>query len=121
MQFFIKYAWETEVQYTLRNDMIIHVLFIIIHFINMFYMNNVLVVCSGEEESCIPSPSSLAIEDGRRNPAIIGLNWVEFIMSCYMISSELYELGSEGWNKYFDNWQWNLNDLIMPLSFIAGF
>lgn len=40
VQFFIKYAWETEVQYTLRSDMIIHVIFIFVHFLNMFYMNN---------------------------------------------------------------------------------
>ena len=106
--------------------MIVHTLFIGIHFFNMFYMNNVRVDCPELEEpsmeiTCDQSPSQFAIVDGRLNPAIVTLNWVEFLMSLYMISTELYELFTEGYNKYFDNWTWNLNDLIMPLSFIAGF
>lgn len=59
--------------------------------------------------------------NGRRNPLVIYMNRAEFLLSCFMIYSELYELINEGWNKYFDNWTWNLNDLVMPLSFMMGF
>ena len=100
--------------------MIIHVIFIFLHFLNMVYMNN--EIC-GELSvpDCKSSDSFIAIENGRRNPAIISLNWMEFILSVYLILTEFYELYYEGYSKYFDNWTWNLNDLVMPLSFIAGF
>ena len=100
--------------------MIVHIVFILIHFLNMFYMNNEF--CGDlSVDDCVNSTSYFAIENGRRNPAIISLNWVEFFMSLYMISSEIYELSTEGYKKYFDNWTWNLNDLVMPTSFIVGF
>ena len=120
VQFFIKYAWQTEVQYTLRNDIIITVTFIVIHFFNMLFMKN--EICGDlSAQDCVDSTSSIAIVNGRRNPLVIYINWAEFLLSCFMIYSELYELINEGWNKYFDNWTWNLNDLVMPTSFMIGF
>ena len=86
----------------------------------MFYMNN--EICGDQsKQECVDSTSSFAILNGRRNTYIISLNWLQFLMSNYLILTELFELFSEGFHKYFENWQWNLNDLIMPVSFMIGF
>ena len=42
-------------------------------------------------------------------------------MCIYLITEEIKELYSDGVDKYFDSWQWNLNDIVMPTSFIIGF
>ena len=42
-------------------------------------------------------------------------------MCIYLITEEIKELYSDGVDKYFDSWQWNLNDIVRPTTFIIGF
>lgn len=120
VQYFIKYVWQTEVKHTLLNDIFINVFIIALHFVNMLYMN--LEICGDlSVQNCVSSTSYLAVENGRLSNFVYYLGWLEFIMCLYVISAEFFELLSEGADKYFDNWTWNLNDLVMPASFIIGF
>ena len=120
VKYFIKYVWQTEVKHTLFKDIFIHIFYIALHFVNMLYMNN--EICGSlSVPDCVESKSYLAIENGRNSNFIHWVNKIQFAMSLYLISSECFELLKEGFDKYFDNWTWNLNDLLMPTSFIIGF
>lgn len=102
----------------LRRGIMLIVIFIIVHFINMLYLD--MDSCGPLSiENCEPKESFFAIYNGRKNLFVRCINYSEIFLCIILLGMEARDFFNTG-IVYFNN-IWNTVDIIMPTSFLAGY
>lgn len=100
MKHFIDYSWETEIRYVLMRDVAWITIFTLVHFTNMLYLD--MELCGDKsDENCESREAFFAILNGRANPFIIAIIYVELFLCGIIIIRECRD--------FYINKHWYMN------------